>query len=263
MEFTETARHILKARYLKENETPEERFQAVARTVAEAERWELQDFYAKAFYHKLLEPLYFLPNSPCIANVYQQNKRCFSACFVMTPYDTIESIYKTLADAAAVTASGGGMGFGLGLIREEGAPVNNVNKIACGPVAVLRILSRSSYEITQGFREGANMAQLPVDHPDIRQFIHVKDNLREINNFNISVQVSDAFMHAVDMNENWPLISRYNGEVVETINARALWNEIIESAWKTGDPGIVFMDRVHETAPNSHVGEIHSSNPML
>ena len=164
-------------------------------------------------------------------------------------------------DSISVIASGGGLGFGLSDLREAGAPVNNVQRVACGPVAVIRMLSETSNTFSQGFRKNANMAQLAVDHPDIEEFIHMKDDLSSVNNFNISVQVTDGFMASVRDDDDWYLISRYDGNIVRTVKARDIWYQLVESAHATGDPGIVFINRVNETAPNPTLGPIKSSNP--
>lgn len=259
MNLTPNAIAILKQRYMEPDETPEERFKAVAERVARAEVPTEREYWANQFYTLLLEPLNFLPNSPTIANC--RRDACLSACFVMSPEDNLESIFKVSRDAGMVIASGGGMGFGLSDLREEGAPVGNVQKLACGPIAVLRKYSEDSHMVAQGFRLGANMAQMAADHPDIRKFIHVKDDYSTLTNFNLSVQVTDAFIDAVLADDPWHLWSRHNGEIVETVNARDLWREIAESAHRTGDPGLVFIERVHETAPNPHLGPIKTSNP--
>ena len=261
MLLTENARKILKQRYLLLNETPEERFHKVAKLAASAEpTLGEQRTWEEVFYNSLLEPLNFMPNSPTIANAHLNNAG-LSACFVMSPEDNLNSIYQVLWDSSLVISSGGGMGYGLSKVREKEAPVNNVQKVAGGPIWLLEMLSQNSRGISQGFRPGANMAQMEIDHPDIREFIHAKDNITALTNFNISVQVPDAFMRQVDRGGRWYLYSRYNGEVTDSLPARELWEELVTSAHRTGDPGIVFIDRIHESAPNPHLGPIQTSNP--
>ena len=268
VEVDDNARVILEHRFLMPGETPEQRFWAVAVRMASVEAHGQVELVAIdrvadqaiAYYNDLLAPLNFLPNSPAIANVYS-DKGCLSACFTLSPGDSIASIYNTSRHAASVIASGGGMGYGLSDIREADAPVNNVQKVACGPVSVLKKFSEDSHMVSQGFRKGANMAQLAVDHPDIFKFIHCKDDHVSLTNFNISVQVTDEFMQAVVEDDDWFTTSRYNDEIVEHMPARKIWNEIIESAHKTGDPGLVFIDRVQETHPLKHLGPIKTSNP--
>ena len=263
MEVTANATDILKRRYMNKGEAVEERFWAVANRHARCEERFL--YWAKTFYDELLEPLNFLPNSPAIKNARVEDA-CLSACHVMSPKDNLESIYQVERDAGMVIASGGGVGHGLSNLREAGSPVNNVQGVACGPIGVLRMYSENSNQVSQAFRKGANMAQLAIDHPDIREFIHVKDNHTSVNNFNLSVQVPDDFMETVAEGDGWDLLSRHPdhkwSDAVDVVDARGLWQEICESAWKTGDPGLVFIDRVNDTHPNfDRFGPIESSNP--
>ena len=264
MEVTANAADILKRRYMDKGETVADRFWAVAKRHARCE--EQEEFWQARFYYELLEPLNFLPNSPAIKNA-RSDDACLSACHVMSPKDNLESIYQVGRDAGMVIASGGGVGHGLSNLREAGAPVNNVQGIACGPIGVLRMYSENSNQVSQAFRKGANMAQLAVDHPDIREFIHVKDNHTSINNFNLSVQVPNVFMRQLMSDGKWILRSRCPDPTkgliaVEELKAQELWQEICESAWKTGDPGLVFIDRVNGTHPNfDRFGPIESSNP--
>ena len=264
MEVTANAEDILKRRYMDKDETPEQRFKAVAERHARCEKY--APYWAAAFYEELLEPLNFLPNSPAIKNA-RSDDACLSACHVMSPQDNLESIYQVGRDAGMVIASGGGVGHGLSNLREAGSPVSNVQGVACGPIGVLRMYSENSNQVSQAFRKGANMAQLAIDHPDIREFIHVKDNHTSINNFNLSVQVPNVFMRQMMSGGKWILRSRCpdltKGRIaVEKVNAQELWQEICESAWKTGDPGLVFIDRVNGTHPNfDRFGPIESSNP--
>lgn len=260
MELTSNSRKILRQRYLLLNEEPEDRFRLVAKVMSRAEAPEHQTYWENRFWKELLEPLNCLPNSPTIANAHLNNA-CFSACFVMSPADNLNSIYQVLWDSSLVISAGGGMGYGLSDVREKDAPVNNVQRVAGGPIWLLEMLSKNSAGISQGFRPGANMAQMAIDHPDIRSFIHAKDDISQLNNFNISVQIPDAFMQAVINRDKWNLISRYDGRVVETVDAYELWQEIVHSAHATGDPGVVFIDRIHDTAPNPHLGKIKTSNP--
>ena len=246
-------------RYMNEGETWTERLTAVAMLMASVEQESVRQYWQEQFLDLMMRNV-FLPNSPAIANARLPNA-CLSACFVLVPEDSLKSIRKVQADSISVIASGGGLGFGLSDLREAGAPVNNVQRVACGPVAVIRMLSETSNTFSQGFRKNANMAQLSVDHPDIEEFIHLKDDLSSVNNFNISVQVSDGFMSSVRDDDDWYLISRYDGNIVRTVKARDIWYQLVESAHATGDPGIVFIDRVNETAPNPTLGPIKSSNP--
>ena len=270
--LSENARVILEQRYLRKDsegnaiETPEELFKRVAHAVAQGESNGLESLWENRFY-KLLTSMRFLPNSPTLVNA-GTGRGCLSACFVVTPDDNMESIMQVAHDAAMIEKWGGGIGFGLSRLRPRNDMIKTTHGNACGPIAVMKLYSAVGATLTQGaFRLGAHMGQIRDSHPDIREFIHCKDNDDTLQNFNISVQITDAFMKAVEDDAEWPLINpRDEGRgptnsVVETISARALWNEIAESAWKTGDPGVVFMDRVWETAPNPQMGRIETSNP--
>ena len=270
--LSENARVILEQRYLRKDadgnalENPAGLFRRVAHAVAQGESAPLQRVWESRFYD-LLTTLKFLPNSPTLVNA-GTGRGCLSACFVVTPEDNMESIMNVAHDAAMIEKWGGGIGFGLSKLRPRNDMIKTTHGHACGPIAVMKLYSAVGATLTQGaFRLGAHMGQLRDSHPDIREFIHCKDNDDALQNFNISVQISDEFMRAVRDDAEWKLINPRDegdgpaGEVVQTVSARELWNEISESAWKTGDPGVVFMDRVWETAPNPQMGQIETSNP--
>ena len=272
--LSDNARVILEQRYLRKDaddnpiETPEGLFRRVARSIAEGEDAGMRAEWENRFYD-LLTSLKFLPNSPTLVNA-GTGKGCLSACFVVTPDDNMESIMNVAHDAAMIEKWGGGIGFGFSKLRPRNDVIRTTHGHACGPIAVMKLYSSVGATLTQGaFRLGAHMGQLRDSHPDVREFIHCKDNDDTLQNFNISVQITDEFMKAVRDDADWQLVNpRDEGEgpseeVVETIRARDLWNEISESAWKTGDPGVVFMDRVWETAPNPQMGRIETSNPCV
>ena len=165
-------------------------------------------------------------------------------------------------DAAMIEKWGGGIGFGFSKLRPKSDKISTTHGLACGPIAVMKLYSSVGATLTQGaFRLGAHMGQLRDSHPDIRDFIHCKDSDDTLQNFNISVQISDEFMRAVEEDRPWALVNPRDNEEVATVPARDFWTEISESAWRTGDPGVVFMDRVWETAPNPQMGRIETSNP--
>ena len=270
--LSDNARVILEQRYLRKDaddnpiETPEGLFRRVARAIAEGESEGMRVEWENRFYD-LLTSLKFLPNSPTLVNA-GTGRGCLSACFVVTPDDNMDSIMDVAHDAAMIEKWGGGIGFGFSKLRPRNDVIRTTHGHACGPIAVMKLYSSVGATLTQGaFRLGAHMGQLRDSHPDVREFIHCKDNDDTLQNFNISVQITDEFMKAVRDDADWRLINPRDegagpaGEVVETIRARDLWNEIAESAWKTGDPGVVFMDRVWETAPNPQMGKIETSNP--
>ena len=212
--------------------------------------------------------LRFLPNSPTLVNAGTGGTGCLSACFVVSPEDNINSIMQVASDAAMIEKWGGGIGFGFSKLRPKNDRIATTHGEACGPIAVMKLYSSVGATLTQGaFRLGAHMGQLIITHPDVQDFIHCKDNDDALANFNISVQLTDDFMRAVDNDEEWTFYNPRDtgdgpiGVPAGTVRARDLWREICESAWKTGDPGVVFIDRVWETAPNPQMGRIESSNP--
>ena len=264
--LSENARVIVEKRYLRKDdrgkpiETPEELFRRVARAIASAETEEQAGFWEDRFFD-LMADLKFLPNSPTLVNA-GTGRGCLSACFVVSPEDNMDSIMKVAYDAAMIEKWGGGIGFGFSKLRPRSDRISTTHGQACGPIAVMKLYSSVGATLTQGaFRLGAHMGQLRVSHPDVREFIHCKDGDDTLQNFNISVQITDDFMRAVEADGDWQLVNPRDSKVVATVKARELWDEIAESAHKTGDPGVVFMDRVWETAPNPQMGLIETSNP--
>ena len=275
LNLSENARHILEQRYLTKDdsgaptEDPEGLFRRVSEAVAQGEEPKARQLWAHRFY-EMMTSLKFLPNSPTLVNAGTGGRGCLSACFVVSPEDNMESIMQVASDAAMIEKWGGGIGFGFSKLRPRKDRIATTHGEACGPIAVMKLYSSVGSTLTQGaFRQGAHMGQMHISHPDVQEFIHCKDNDDTLANFNISVQISDDFMRAVDNDEEWTFYNpRDTGqgaarEPVSTVSARDLWNEICNSAWKTGDPGVVFMDRVWETQPNPQMGYIQSSNPCV
>ena len=273
LDLSDNARVILEKRYLMRDEEgnpvegPEELFRRVAGAVALGEGEAVRPHW-EARYYNLMTSLKFLPNSPTLVNAGTGGRGCLSACFVVSPDDDMDSIMEVAKDAAMIEKWGGGIGFGFSKLRPRLDRIATTHGEACGPIAVMKLYSSVGATLTQGsFRLGAHMGQLIISHPDVREFIHCKDNDDTLQNFNISVQITDDFMRAVDNDEQWPLINpRDSGDgpvntVAAEVSARQLWREICESAWKSGDPGVVFMDRVWETQPNPQMGDIQTSNP--
>ena len=273
LDLSDNARVILEKRYLMRDdegnpaEGPEELFHRVAGAVALGEAETVRRHW-EARYYNLMTSLKFLPNSPTLVNAGTGGRGCLSACFVVSPDDDMDSIMEVAKDAAMIEKWGGGIGFGFSKLRPRRDRIATTHGEACGPIAVMKLYSSVGATLTQGsFRLGAHMGQLIVSHPDVREFIHCKDNDDTLQNFNISVQITDEFMRAVDNDEPWRLVNpRDSGagpvnSVVAEVSARQLWREICESAWKSGDPGVVFMDRVWETQPNPQMGDIQTSNP--
>ena len=271
--LSENARIIMQQRYLMKGDDGEPvedtdgLFHRVSNAVAQGEMPEARQDWAARFYN-LMTSLKFLPNSPTLVNAGTGGRGCLSACFVVSPDDNMNSIMQVASDAAMIEKWGGGIGFGFSRLRPRRDRIATTHGEACGPIAVMKLYSSVGATLTQGaFRLGAHMGQLSITHPDVREFIHCKDSDDTLQNFNISVQITDDFMRAVDNDENW---SFYNprdtgegpvNEQAGIVRARDLWREICESAWKTGDPGVVFIDRVWDTQPNPQMGDIQTSNP--
>ena len=258
--FTPNAITILKTRYLIGDETPAGMLARVARGVAHAEAPEDREQWEATFYN-LMATTKFLPNSPTMFNA-GTGQGTLSACFVLPIEDTMESIMEAATGSAMIQKYGGGLGYSFGMLRPRGSKIATTQGKACGPIAVLKMLSSLSDMITQGGkRHGANMGILPVEHPEVLDFIHMKDDDKTAQNFNISIAITDAFMRAVESDADWNLTAPHTGKVVHTVKARRIWNEIIQSAWKTGDPGLYFIDEANRHNPTPHVGRLESTNP--
>jgi len=271
--WTEQSLKVLEERYLfkdekgKPIETPEETIWRVAWEIASAEaRWgksrsQVKEI-AKDFY-KLMASREFLPNSPTLMNAGTGNMLQYSACFVLPVEDSIAGVFDALKYQALIHKSGGGTGFSFTRLRPNGSMVRSSSGTASGPVSFMRIFDAATNEIKQGGkRRGANMGILRIDHPDILEFIHCKET-GGITNFNISVAITDEFMDAYYKDKNYKLINPKNGKVVGALSARKVFDEIAEGAWKTGDPGMVFIDRRNRgfSNPVPALGPIEATNP--
>ena len=270
--ITDQANIILTHRYLLKNsddkviETPEELFHRVSNAIAKIDSDYMKldvevELTAKDFY-SVMSRLEFIPNSPTLMNAGTE-QGTLSACFVLPLEDSMEAIMKAATDTAMVQKFGGGTGFALSRLRPRGDKIQSTHGIACGPIEVLKTLSRVSSMITQGGkRDGANMAVMSIYHPDILDFIECKTTEGEIHNFNISVGVDSNFMKAVEHNMNYNLINPKTNQVVRQLNAREVFNKIIDGAWLNGEPGMIFLDQVNK---DNHVieqyGEMIATNP--
>ena len=236
----------------------------VARAIAETELLynpEADVSYWEEKYYSVMISLEYVPNSPTLMNA-GTGAGTLSACFVMGLEDSMEGIMETAKEAALVQKFGGGTGFALSKIRPKGSPIATTHGKACGPIAVLRHLSSVSTLVTQGGkRDGANMAVMDVHHPDIEEFITCKTQEGQIHNFNVSVGASELFMQAVSKGENYELKDPHDGEVLGTLNAGKVFDNIIEGAWLNGEPGTIFLDRVNQDNPTPHLGEMIATNP--
>jgi ribonucleoside-diphosphate reductase alpha chain len=272
LNLSENAIRVLKRRYLRKNrkgkiiETPEQMFRRVAQHIAKAEknygnksseevnRWE-------EIFFDMMADAKFLPNSPTLMNAGRPLGQ-LAACFVLPVEDSMEGIFGALHHAALIHKSGGGTGFAFSRLRPKNSAVGTTGGVASGPVSFMKIFNTATEQVKQGgTRRGANMAILRVDHPDIMEFIFSKENSRELNNFNISVGVSDEFMQAVAKEETYDLIDPRDQKKVGTLNAAEVYQTLVTQAWKNGDPGIIFLDRINRDNPTPQLGEIESTNP--
>ncbi len=271
--WTEQSLKVLKERYLmKDNngetiETPDEMCWRVAWDIASAEtEWggKRDDVKKVATeFYKLLITHEFLPNSPTLMNAGTGNGLQYSACFVLPVEDSLVGIFDAIKYQALIHQTGGGTGFSFSRLRPKGAIVKSSKGTASGPVSFMRIFDAATNEIKQGGkRRGANMGILRVDHPDILEFIHCKEE-GGITNFNISVAITDAFMKAYYENNDYDLIDPKNGKVVGSLNAKKVFDEIADGAWRTGDPGLIFIDRINSGTANPvpPMGPVESTNP--
>jgi len=271
--WTEQAVKVLEERYLKKDnngktiETPEEMCWRVSWEVASAEaRWgktKKEILETAKDYYNLLVKHEFLPNSPTLMNAGTGNNLQYSACFVIPVEDSIEGIFDALKYQALIHKTGGGTGFSFSRLRPHGSMVKTSSGTASGPVSFMRIFDAATNEVKQGGkRRGANMGILRVDHPDILEFIHCKEE-GGITNFNISVGITDKFIEAYKEGKDYELINPKTKEVSGKLSAKLVFDEIVKSAWKTGDPGVIFIDRMNEGTSNPVplLGPIESTNP--
>ena len=260
MTISKNALKILKKRYFSRGETWEGLCRRVADKVAEDEKSPSDRKKWAQKYYDLMHGLNFLPNSPTLRN-FGRNSGSGSACFVLPLEDSRKSIFKTLSDAVDVQAYGGGTGMDFSKIRPRGAPVSSTGGTATGPIAIMGIFDYTIGDIIKqgGTRHGANMGILRVDHPDIEDFINCKTLEGNLKNFNISVGITDSFMHAVENKKPYDLI--FHGEKKGSVKADAIWESIVEAAWRNGEPGIVFLDSINKNNPLAKAGIIEATNP--
>ena len=270
-ELTENARVVLQRRYLSKDregnvlEDPEGMFRRVANNLSQADlnygATESDRQAVEDEFYDVMRRLEFLPNSPTLMNAGRELQQ-LSACFVLPVGDSLDSIFSKVKETALIHKSGGGTGFSFSRLRPEGDVVGSTGGVASGPVSFINAFDAATDVVKQGgTRRGANMGILNVDHPDILRFIRSKEDGIHLTNFNISVAVTEDFMERVKNNQDYDLVNPRSQQVVGTLNARDVFQQIVELAWQTGDPGIVFLDRINQGNPNPQLGDIESTNP--
>ena len=270
MKLGKNAITVLEKRYLKKDdngrplEKPEDMFRRVADTIAAADAAYDSDVDLTKIsdrFYELMTNLEFLPNSPTLMNAGRDLGQ-LSACFVLPVDDSMEAIFEAVKQAALIHKSGGGTGFSFSRLRQKGSMVRTTGGVASGPISFMRVFNMATEAVKQGgTRRGANMGILRIDHPDILQFIDCKKDNADITNFNISVGVTEEFMAAVEKGEKYDLIDPKTKQAVSQLDATEVFNKIVEAAWRNGEPGIIFLDRLNRDNVVPSQGEIESTNP--
>ncbi|MBT4366087.1 adenosylcobalamin-dependent ribonucleoside-diphosphate reductase, partial [Candidatus Peregrinibacteria bacterium] len=269
LSFSNNALQVLKRRYLlKDNkgnlkETPEDLVRRVAKSIAETDnKYEGENSQeTEEKFYEMIKNLEFMPNSPTLMNAGTGIGQ-LSACFVIPVEDSMEGIFTSLKNAALIHKSGGGTGFSFARLRPSEDMVSSTTGVSSGPISFMKVFDAATEVIKQGGkRRGANMGILRVDHPDILDFINMKSDMKTLQNFNISVAVTNAFIQALEKDEEYDLKNPRTKETMKRLPARMVFDLIIANAWKNGDPGVIFIDEINQKSPVKHLGEIEATNP--
>ncbi|MCF6179065.1 MAG: vitamin B12-dependent ribonucleotide reductase, partial [Geopsychrobacter sp.] len=267
--LSKNALTVLAKRYLKRDkqgnptETPADMFRRVAQTIDDAEpklKGKKQNSFADKYY-QMMTDLDFLPNSPTLMNAGRELGQ-LSACFVLPIDDSMESIFEAIKNTALIHKSGGGTGFSFSRIRPANDEVRSTCGVSSGPLSFMRVFDVATETIKQGgTRRGANMGIMRIDHPDIMDFIMCKRDQTVLTNFNISVGMTEAFMDAVEKDQDYDIINPRDGKKTKRLSARKVFDKIVDMAWSNGEPGIIFLDRLNRDNPTPLIGEFETTNP--